>query len=136
MNREKQIAEGRRRLEMLGVVKNVLNDYDHGVINYSERVNKVFNAILYWVDNKPEVAEVIKAFEEEYGCLVYHAQLTHTCEGEMWSFLYVSKNEEEWEYDREDITNGQAYAYVWWNEVKEIGSIGVKPSQGGVLRTW
>jgi hypothetical protein len=57
--------------------------------------------------------------------------------GEMLSLLYVSKDREEWESDRDDLQYGYAYAYVinldddWCSE---FGTIGIKPQFGGLAR--
>ena len=80
--------------------------------------------------------EKIKAFEWRTGSLVYHVQLLHTDIGDMYSFLYVSNNPEEWEGDRLDLVHNQCFVYVWNGDIEEYGTIGIKPSMGGVVRTW
>lgn len=50
----------------------------------------------------------------------------------------MSKHEEEWTLDRNDIKDGQAYANVY-NDMQgesEIGAIGILPENGGLRRTW
>ena len=94
----------------------------------------------YYIDDyqEPELLEKIKEFEAETGSLVY--AVTHELFefGECYSFLCVSKYEEEWEYtlESEDQYN-IAWAYVWnktdeW--CSEFGSIGIKSLWGGIAR--
>ena len=107
-------------------------------VYYSERQNATFNAILYWVDNEPNYTKAIHQFEKKYNALVYHCQLTHLECGDCISMLYVSATEEDWEEDRQNLSNGYAYAYVKnlrCDYDSELGTIGIRPSMGGVLRT-
>lgn len=137
--KEKQKQEAIKRLKMLKVMQNVIDDFEkNGKVYYSERQNAFFNATLFWVDNEPKYVKIIKDFEKKHNALVYHCQLTHLEYGDNLALLYVSKNEEEWHMDREDITNGYAFSYVRnldWGPDSDFGSIGIKPSLGGILRT-
>lgn len=137
--KEKQKQEALKRMKMLQLMNNVIDDFkNNGKVYYSERQNAFFNAILYWVDNSEQFTKIVKDFEKKYNALVYHCQLTHLQCGDCLSLLYVGKDEEEWEYDKEDLSNGYAFAYVknLSNDYdSEFGSIGIKPSMGGVLRT-
>lgn len=137
--KEKQKAEALKRMRMLNLMPNVIKDFEKkNKVYYSERQNAFFNAILYWVDNEKEYVDLVGKFEKEHNCLVYHCQLTHMEFGDLLSLLYVSENEEEWEQDTNDIREGYAFAYVAnldCDSDSEFGTIGIKPSQGGVLRT-
>lgn len=134
--REKQREEAKRRLQMLGVLKDVVDGFDNGILYYSERMSSMFNAVLYWMSNKPEIEAKIKEVEEEYGIYVYHVQHSHTTFGDIWSFMYVSKYEEEWEMDRTDLLDGFPIVYVWNETCRfgEFGSIQIRSSQGGIER--
>ena len=143
--KERQIEEGWKRLKALGVLGNVSKDFKVShKLYYSERQSSLFNAVLYWVSNNEGWEEMIKAFEEKTGHLVYHAQLTHFEFGDLLSLFIVSKNESEWELERRDLQEGQAFVYCIANpeeldfesDFSEYGSIGIKPSMGGVTRTW
>lgn len=138
--KEKQKQECIARMEMLHIMPKVIGDFKRsGKIYYSERQNSFFNATLYWLKNEPEYAKVVKDFEEEYGAMVYHAQLTHLTFGDCLSLLYVSKNEEEWEYDKNNLKENSAMAYVknlTDDDCSEFGYIGIKSSLGGVTRTY
>lgn len=133
--REKQMIEAERRMKMLKILPNVINEFKKGKLNYSERQNAQFPATLFWLKEDMEVYQKIKAFEEEYGALVYHVQLTHFFFGDAWSMMYVSQNEEEWERERKDIREGLMVVNTWCGTTTEIGTIGVKPVHGGVTRT-
>lgn len=137
--KEKQKMEAIKRLQMLKVMPNVIKDFEkNGRVYYSERQNKIFNAILYWLDNEEKFVKIVKEKEKKHDILVYHCQLTHTEFGDLLSLLYVSADEDNWEYERQDIQNGITYCYVANLDCEydsDWGTIGITPSQGGVLRT-
>lgn len=137
--REKQKTEALKRMRMLHLLPNVIKDFEKSnKVYYSERQNAFFNAILYWVDNEKKYVDLVNQFEKEHNALVYHCQLTHMEFGDCLSLLYVSKNEKEWQRDTNDIREGYAFAYVAnidCESYSEFGTIGIRPSQGGVLRT-
>lgn len=92
---------------------------------------------LYEFSADAELNAKVKAFEEEYNALVYHVIRTFTEFGELYSFMYVSDYESEWELDNEDIADGYSMAYVWnknddW--CSEFGSIAVREKFGGLVR--
>lgn len=92
---------------------------------------------LYEFSRDEELNAKIKEFEEEYNALVYHVIHTYTSFGEMYSFLYVSDYEEEWEMDNEDIQDNYAMSYVWNKDcpdLSEFGSIGIRQKFGGLVR--
>lgn len=136
----KQIQEAVLRMQMLRIMGKVRNDFQRGGrVYYSERQNRIFDGILYYLDNNSTFEKLKKDFELKYGALVYHAQLVHTEIGDMLSLLYVSKNEEEWNLDKNDLLHGQTYAYVYnltCPDDSEVGLIGIRPVNGGVTRTW
>lgn len=137
--KEKQKQEAIARLKMLKVMPNVVKDFEkNGRVYYSERQNKFFNAILYWLDNNEKYVEIVKEKERKHNIMVYHCQLTHTNFGDLLSLLYVSADEDNWEYERNDIKDGITYCYVANLDSEydsDWGTIGIAPSQGGVLRT-
>lgn len=136
---EKQKAEALARMQMLGLMGNVRKAFRSGKLYYSERQNAYFNAVLYFLDNNPEWAAKIRELERSKNILVYHAQLTHTTMGDMLSLLYVSDTECEWALDRKALAQAETCAYVMNlddPDCSEFGWIGIKPSMGGVVRTW
>lgn len=50
--------------------------------------------------------------------------------------LYVSKHEEEWEMDREELKEGSGCAFVTDGFIEELGLVGFKESGGGLVRIW
>lgn len=135
--RRLQREEALTRLKTLNVSKNVLNDFKKGVINYSERQNKFFDGILYWVTNEQRFVDAIKSFEADTGALVYHAHLMHTEFGDWLTLLYVGKDSKRWSQDLTDLRKGNVYAYVeTFDHCSEYGYVGIVPKNGGVSRTY
>ena len=136
----KQKEEALKRMKMLHIMKEVIDDFkENDKVYYSERQNSFFNATLYWLDNHPEWEEKVKEFQNKYGFLVYHCQLTHTQMGDLLSLLYVDKDEDNWERERKDILDGEVFAKVINLDddfCSDYGYIGIKPSMGGITRTW
>ena len=141
MERENQKLEAIRRMKALHLAKNVIKDFEKdNVVYYSERQNKFFDGILYWVSNEPEYVKIIKDFEAKHNALVYHAQLTHTDLGDMLALLFVGEDEKEWSGELElDQGDNSAFSYVVnlnTPEYSEFGCIGIVPKNGGVTRTY
>ena len=94
----------------------------------------------YYIDEhqEPELLKKIKEFEAEYNCIVYAVTHEMFMFGECYSFLIVSKYEEEWGMTLEEVKDGYAFAYVW-NKSDEIcsefGTIAIKSFGGGIART-
>lgn len=98
--------------------------------------------------------KLVDEFENQQGALVYHVIRNEFEIGVCYSFLYVSKEEEEWAMDRRDLESiepycflGRAYVrayvvnvgYVPENAaeldgVGEIASIGIENGSGGLVR--
>lgn len=143
--RQLQKAEAIKRLELLKLLPNVITDFkNNDTVYYSERQNKIFDGILYWISNDEDYERLVKEFEENYDALVYHAQLTRFSYGLCLSMLFVSKYQEEWEMERDAIANLydgviDTYAYVAnLNEpdFSEIGRIGIVRKNGGISRVY
>lgn len=143
--RQLQKTEAIKRLELLKLLPNVITDFkNNDTVYYSERQNKIFDGILYWISNNEDYERLVKKFEENYDALVYHAQLTRFSYGLCLSMLFVSKYQEEWKMEREAITNPydgliDTYAYVAnLNEpdFSEIGRIGIIRKNGGISRVY
>ena len=130
--KEKQIKEALTRMNMLKLSSHCITAFRHGQIWESEGLGA-----LYEIDEKEK--QIVKKFNDNNpGCLVYHMIHNKFDFGECYTILYVSKYEEEWVQDREDIENGCAFAYVeniddeWCSE---FGTVGIVPSFGGLRRT-
>jgi hypothetical protein len=133
MTRQEQKQEAIARMKMLKMHENPIREFEkEDKINQSEH-----GGILYWLDEQQE--QYVKAFEEKHKAVVYHVIHNYTDIGEMLSFLYVSDSPDEWEYDRDDLKQGYAYAYVMNLDdeyCSEFGSIGIKPQFGGLVRIY
>ena len=94
----------------------------------------------YYIDEyqELELLKKIKEFEKETGSLVY--AVTHEIFefGECYSFLCVSKYEEDWDYSIETTPYAShVWSYVWNKDAEycsEYGTIQVKSFGGGVAR--
>ena len=92
----------------------------------------------FWVYQEPEVEAKMKELENEYGCTVYAITHEFTHFGECYSFLLVSKYEEEWDMlVTSEKNNHYAFAYVWNKDddyCSEFGTVVVKSFGGGIKR--
>lgn len=93
----------------------------------------------YYIDEhqEPELFKKIKAFEEETGSLVY--AVTHEMFefGECYSFLIISKYEDEWELILNSVQQGYVFSYVWNKDddyCSEYGDVVIKSFGGGIAR--
>ncbi len=129
--KEEMKKEAIRRMKILKLSSTVIKEFSNkGILNLSR------NAELYHINNE-QLARVQK-FEKEYNALVYHVIHSHTHFGELLTFLFISKYQEEWEYDRDDLKEGYPIAYVanlTDESCSEFGSIGIYPCVGGIIRT-
>ena len=94
----------------------------------------------YYIDekNEPELFKKIKEFEAEYESIVYAVTHEMFWFGEYYSFLIVSKYEEEWDMTLREVKDGYAFAYVWNKSdemCSEFGTIGVRSFGGGIARS-
>lgn len=128
----KQKQEAIERMKMLKIYSQAIKEFEKdNVINVSEH-----GGILFWLDDEQQ--EMVKRFEEKYNAVVYHVIHNYTVFGELYSLLYVSQHENEWDYDKDDIKHNIALCYVVNKDEKnfsEFGSIGIRPQFGGVIRT-
>ncbi|MBR5355898.1 MAG: hypothetical protein IK121_03145 [Lachnospiraceae bacterium] len=138
--KEKMKKEAEARLSMLDLHPDVLNLFKkEGKLYYSERTP--LGGILYWLDNKPDWVKLVKDVEEEMDILVYTATHEYTSFGECLCLLYVSSDEDSWEYDREDLdVKGEKYPMAFVLNLSEpafseFGSIGIIERGGGLIRT-
>lgn len=136
---EKINEECIKRIKELKMHNNVVLDFEEGIINYSENMGGVFKGMLFWAKNREDILQAIQKFEESHkDSKVYHTILTRTEFGELLSILYVNgKEEENWENERFDLKNGNAFAYVENlsdNFLSEFGYIGIESTNGGLTR--
>ena len=131
--RTKQKAQAVERMKKLGIMEQPVKEFeDEGKLNLSEN-----GGLLYYLNEDEQ--KMVDDFEKENNGLVYHVIKSRTTIGLMYALLYVSKYLEEWKMDMEDLEEGQALAYVVnmdMPDCSEFGTIGIKPSVGGLIRTW
>ena len=94
----------------------------------------------YYVDQKEfkEVEAKRKEIEAKYEITVYAITHEITDFGELYDFLYVPAEKEEWDYLLEQA-EGLSYVQVYsWNKTddfcSEFGSVGVRSFGGGIMR--
>lgn len=121
-----------KALQTLGIYKPYIDGFaKKGKVCFFERFAG------YWVYQEPEVEAKMKELQQEYGCVVYAITHEFTDFGECWSFMFISKYEEEWESTIEELKDGYAFAYVWNKDddyCSEFGTIAVKSFGGGIVR--
>ena len=129
---EKKKQEAIERMKSLNLYPNIIKEFEkENIVNMSEN-----GGFLYWLTD--EQKEIVSDFEAEYDTLVYHVIHNFTEFGELLTFFYVSDDEEEWEYDRADLKDGYACAYVknlTDDMCSEFGSVCFRQQYGGLVRT-
>lgn len=108
--KEKQKQEALKRLEILEkeylLHKNVLKEYKADeTIYYSENLGGFHQGILYWLHNRQAFVNIVKEIEEKRNIYVYHCILNYTKLGEVLTMLYISADEQNWEYERNQLQN-------------------------------
>ena len=128
---ERKKQEALERMKMLNLYPNIIKEFQQdNTVNMSEL------GFLYWLTD--EQKEYVSEFETEHDALVYHVIHNYTEFGELLTYFYVSDHEEEWEYDRADLKDGYACAYVKnldEDAFSEFGSVAFKEQFGGLVRT-
>ena len=130
-NEQKKI-EALERMRTLKLYPNIIKEFEkENIVNMSEN-----GGFLYWLND--EQKEIVSDFEAEHDALVYHVIHDFTGFGELLTFFYVSDDDEEWEYDRTDLKDGYACAYVKNlsdDMCSEFGSVCFRQQFGGLVRT-
>ena len=92
----------------------------------------------YWAYQEENVQKKIKELENKYEFVIYAATHEMTEFGELYDFLYISKYEEDDEYNCQKVNDGHIVpAYVWnlsVEEYSEMGTIVVQSFGGGIRR--
>ena len=131
MTREEMKNEAIKRMKKLGLLGQVIKEFkENDILNLSES-----GGYLYWLDEKQK--KIVEDFEKESGNIVYHVVRSFTNMGEMLSLLIVSKYEEDWEMDWENIPDGYVFSYVVNLDepmFSEYGTITVQNRIGGLVR--
>lgn len=133
MEKEKIYNECLRRMEKLKLSHHCINAFKKNKVWESEGIGA-----LYEINDKEK--EIVEKFEKEHeGYKVYHMIHNMFEFGEVYSILYVGTEENEWSYFDEDLQNGTTFVYAYNKDIEEyseFGSIGIRPSIGGLVRTY
>ena len=131
MNKEERFIEAIERMKLLKLDKECIEAFTKGKVWESEGYGA-----LYEVNQEEQ--EIIDNFEKNHKeYLVYHMIHDIFEFGEVYTLLYVSSDEEEWEQDISDLKDGYHIAYCYnktYPECSEFGSVAIKSNIGGLVR--
>lgn len=137
--------EIKERMKLMGINGQVIKQVLKGDVAIFERQNQIFSDVYYSLDiNKTQepytsLALKIEELKLKYGMAPYMVQLTHTNFGDLYSIFAIEKDQDEWEYAKEDLKSNLAFVYVYNAsdiECSEFGTIGwQKGNMGGIVRT-
>lgn len=125
-------AEAVKRMNMLGMFEPAVFDFKECSRIYASEEP----GFIYSLTDEEE--QRIRDWEEKTGNMVYHA-IRCRIGFNMLALLIVSKYEEDWRMDREELEAGRTMAYVFNLDVpeySEYGTIGVENQFGGLVRTF
>ena len=126
-----QKKEAVARLKRLGVLSDVIKQFEEsGTLHRSEQ------GILYWLTD--EEKEMVSSWEKKTENVAYFVIKNKFEFGLCYSILYVSKYEDEWNADNEDLDDGFPFVYVENvddNACSEYGRIGISLRYGALVRT-
>lgn len=138
ITRETKKAEAIKRMKALGLFEPCIKAFkDRDEVQLSEPTGG-----LYEFHDNEKLNSIIKRIEQQFNCLIYHVVHSYTNLGEMYSCMMVSDYEEEWEWEMEDINDGNDGIVFCWvenvdiPEYSEMGSIIVKNRFGGLVRIY
>lgn len=130
MEKEKQKKEALERMSLLRLHPNVIKEFsNYNIISYSE------NSTLYWL--KESDKKIVEDWQDKTGNLVYHAIYNSFFFGRCLTLLFVSRYEDEWKVEKDDLISGYAMSYVINLDdpiCSEYGSVGILLRNGGVVR--
>lgn len=131
-NSDKKQEASNRLLQLkqsLHISQRILKGFDNGKLFYSY-IPLVGNAKIAVLDKKR--LEIVENFQKRYNSLVYHAIESYG----MFALLYVSDDEESWEYERLEDNYISAYVYnINHPECSEFGDIILTGNNGALVRT-
>ncbi len=121
--------EALRRMRLLDMWENVVNDFDsNGTVYMSETAG-----IVYDLNN--DAKKAVKKVTDD-GMLAYAVIRQNTTFGEVYTVLYVSTRTDEWIYEI-PTNKGWLMSYVYnasCDDMSEYGSVQVKQVSGGLVR--
>jgi hypothetical protein len=128
------IEEAAARMERLDMNQQAISAMRNGEIWISEGPGALFD-----IPNTVENEYLRDSLEQirNKDMFPYHVIHNFTEFGELFSVLVISSYLEEWEMDREELEQGYVFADVYNKDMDldDLGTIGVQPSIGGLIRT-
>lgn len=135
MEREEMKQEAVRIMKELDIYKPYINAFK------TKKRDVCFfeNFGGYYAYQEPKLQKKIEELENKYGFMVYAVTHEFTEFGELYSFLYVSKHKDNWDYniEKSGFRDFVVMAYVWNVDdemCSEFGSILVTSFGGGIKR--
>lgn len=126
ITRKHLIDEAVARMSLIGFNREIIEQFaDRALIRQSLPPYYTSQPVLPNTDT--DLLTRIAEFERVHDALVYYVIHSYTELGEMETYLYVSKYEDEWVNDRDDLSENRALAYVAnldHPDCSEFGSIG------------
>ena len=117
---------------------NVHPDYVRAFEGKRQRLTWFTQFFGFYVDEGSALDAKVKEIERKYGCIVYAVTHEFFEFGECYSFLIVSKYQEDWDTTLSKYGNRYtAFAYVWNKDddwCSEFGSVLVHSFGGGIAR--
>lgn len=111
------------------------------IVGFDKKDNACYfeNYAGFWAWQDEELTSKIKQFEQRNGAIVYAVTHEYLDFGECYDFLFVPKDEEDWDDLLWDAERGDFYAYAYvWNKscdwCSEFGTIGIRSFGGGIKR--
>ena len=128
------IEEAAARMEHLDMDYRAISAMRQGEIWISEGPGA-----LYDIPGTPDNEYLIESLEDirRKNMFPYHVIHDITDFGELFSVLVISSYLEEWDMDREELEQGYVLADVYNKDMDldDLGTIGIRPSIGGLIRT-
>lgn len=129
----KQKKKAIELMKGLGIYKPYIKEFQK-----EGTLTQFINYVGFYISKESKLQKAIDTFQERCGGLVFAVIHNSFFFGECYTFLYVPKDEEEWEYSVE-WEDGHTYAFAYvWNEtdedLSEFGSVELKSFGGGVNR--
>lgn len=130
---EQQKAKAVEYLRMLGIFKPYIQGFKQ-----SDKVCFFEQFGGFWVCQEPEIEKKMREIEQEHDCKVYAITHEKVYGDDMWSFLVVTSNPQEWADLVGRSGNGfYAFAYTWnrsYDYGSEFGDIFLQSFGGGIRR--
>ena len=122
-----QKKEAAIRMVLMGVNMDVVSSFLAGIISFIECGHYI---------PMGQIPDEYRKPEEEYGGLVYLVIRTDTADGVLDNVVYVPRDPELWEIEKEDILEGYVFAWCFnrtYPELSEYGTIGYSVDDAGAI---